>query len=673
MDLILSLGALFFLGAFLTLKTRLHSGLAPLVSLSLVSVWFTLGGVWGVLRPAGWLFYGIAYGLGLWAVLSCKDKKQYKELFSPGAVVFWGLTLFFTVYFAVRQPMFSTFDEFSFWGTAAQMTHANNRLYPECPYGTPWLPTQNPGLIVLGYFVQFFGPFAHFKVYLAYDMLLFACVAALVGGLTHKEYRLAVPLAVIGGLTPWFLTTYQRMWDISKVYMSAYGDIPAGMLAGGAVALWFALRRTDGPRWAILPVLAFLANIKDNTFPLAMIIAGLIAADCFLFDWKESWRKGWGRRLGRSALLMVMPMTLYKVWGSYITKLVIQNGQAGGMGSTSEDPIRVAINGTRLLLGMPVPEFYQQHAQRFADSAAKMQAAFYETKLTAIGSGAVVTVLILGIFVAAILFAKDNQTRLWAFLWGLGSGAGYVAYTYVLTLCYGFIFKDFQAERLEDYNRYMYTYYLGWFLIAVAVLAWVAQTSRWRLTTHTGVLALSCGMLLLVYRLVPPDLGVLGFPDAVFADQQIRQSRAEAVQTAMGDDSRVFLVTQGDDGLEWFAYSCYLQPNVLDYSGWLNETDPLTGDSKWGGGGGTFGLPELQPSEDNPWAVYYHPYTQEEMKQLILESGCRYIFMDQLDDLFVESYGDLFADKLEAVLSGETLLYRVEADSFVPVSMEVPR
>ena len=173
-DLVLSFTALFGLCAFLTLKARLHSALAPLAALGITSIWFTLAGVADLLVAGGWVFYLAAWGLGIFALVT--KRSEARRLLSPGAVVFWGLAVSFAVYFSIRQPMFHDFDEFSFWGPAAQMTSTTDHLYTICEYGTPWQATQNCGLIVLSYFVQFFGAFAPFKVYLAYDLLLFACI-----------------------------------------------------------------------------------------------------------------------------------------------------------------------------------------------------------------------------------------------------------------------------------------------------------------------------------------------------------------------------------------------------------------------------------------------------------------------------------------------------------------
>ena len=672
-DLVLSLSALFGLCAWFTLCTRLHSALSPLVSLSCISIWFTLAGIFDVLVPSGWIGYLLCYGLGVFAL--AKHWKQKKNLVSPASLVFWGLAIGFSIYFAIRQPMFSEFDEFSFWGPAAQMTKTTGHLYTIGETGVPWQVTQNPGLIVLGYFVQFFGQFAPFKVYLGYDILLFACIAALVGVVGFKNYKLAVPVAVIGWCVPWFFTTYARTIFVSKVYMSAYGDIPAGMLAGGVAALWMVLRteKNIGPRWAIFPVLALLANIKDNTFPVALVIAGLIAADHFLFDYSEQWKQGWYKRFGFSVCCMAAPVANYMVWSRYIGVLVQQNAASGGTGETSLSPISAAIYGTKMLLGIQVPETYEQRRELFYNAMADMKDAFAHTVFSMIGSGMVVVALILILFVAALVLAKNSYQRCRVAVWMGLSILGYAAYSYVIALSYGFIFKPFQAESLTDYNRYMYTYYIAWFMIALAVLVWVVQKGRWNWLGSAGVLALGCLMLLRVNMMVLPQMSVLGFSDATFADQHLMMSRAQAIKEQVQSDSRIFIVSQGDDGTQWFTYSCYLQPNVLDYSGW-DQVVEADGTKKYGAGGGTFGLPEHQPQDEtSSEAMYYHAYTKDEFAQAVHQSGCDYIFVDKLDDGFVQAYGELFTDQLQQALAGETILYHITANGYEPVTMEVPK
>ena len=171
-----ALAALFLGSAALTLKARIPAGLAPLVTLSCIVAVLTLAGMAGVLYPAAWAVYALCAAGGVWALLPPKEakKRYYAQLATPGSVTFWALALAFAVYFFVRQPMATVSDEFSLWATAVKVTKVDNSLYSTATLGTPWAVTQNPGLPLLSYFFQFFGQYADWKIYLAYDVLFFA-------------------------------------------------------------------------------------------------------------------------------------------------------------------------------------------------------------------------------------------------------------------------------------------------------------------------------------------------------------------------------------------------------------------------------------------------------------------------------------------------------------------
>ncbi len=695
MDIIISLLALFCLCAALTLRAGLRSALAPLTALGCITLWLTAAGMAGVLLPGYLVCLAVCFGLGLWALLPRKNapRPDWKRLFSPAAVLFWGMTALMAVYFAIRQPMFHDFDEFSFWGTAAKLTCTGHQLFTTAQIGWPWQASQSPGLILMSYFVQALGHFAQWKVYLAYDMLLFACFAAVLGGLRWRDYPLWVPAAAVCWLSLWFLTVYNRTIEVCEVYLTSYGDIPAGVVFGGAVALWLALRQNGGPRWAVLPVLVLAGNIKGNTFVLALLAAALVAADWWLFPPRTApdgspsrWTQGLGRRTGFAAGCLAAPMALYMLWGRYIGHLASLNAQSGGMGETSKDVFSVAVNGTKMLLGLSVPPEYEVCRQQFHTAIADLTDSFFHSKISMLavgddllhrlrlpqglidtmGAGVLITSLILLLLAAAFFWAGRGQLR-WRIAAFTGfSLLGFLAYNYMLALSYGFIFKPDQAAALVDYRRYIYCFYLGWFLVALAFFCQaVGQQHRSSgMVGRLALLGLACLMLLRVNQLILPQFGVFGFSDAVFADQHIQQRRADAVADAVPPGSRIFLVSQGDNGLDWFEYSLDLLPLILDYSG----------DMEQGGGGGTFGIEALRPGpEDYARSTYYHAYTLEEFRQQVEKSGCQYLFVDRVDDIFEESYGQLFTDGLQGALSGSTLLYRVEADGrFSPVEMEVP-
>ena len=308
-----------------------------------------------------------------------------------------------------------------------------------------------------------------------------------------------------------------------------------------------------------------------------------------------------------------------------------------------------------------VADYYEERRWRFVQAGQDMVSAFFKDELSMLGPGVVVLGLIVALFLAGILLAKGARLRARGGVLLAVGLAGFVGYNFVLRLSYAFIFREEQCVGLVDYNRYIYPYYIGLFLIALAWLLAAAQSHpapQWRgLAAGALVLALGGGMLLRTNQFILPQYSVLGFSQAEFDDQNLIQRKADAVAETVEPGSRIFFVSQGDNGLRWFSYSCDLLPLILDYSGDIDGG---------GGGGGTFGLPELDNGN-----LYYHPYTLEEFRTLVEESGCAYILVDAVDEIFVQSYGSLFADGLAG--AEDTLLYRVTEDGWQPVEMEVPR
>lgn len=674
-DVLIALLAVGMACIWLTLEAKLPAALAPLCALSAVSLVLTAAGMAGVLRPAGLLLYGMCFVLGGFALyralrpVGCGLRSALARLVTPGAAVFWLLTLGFAVCFAVRQPRFVDFDEFSLWGTAAKLTSTQNILYTEGEIGWPWQATQNPGMMLLSYFVQLLGTFAPWKTYLAYDMLLFACFGAALAGIRWKDYALAFPAAVICWISPFLLTVYQRTTLLCHVYFTSYGDIPAGLVFGGCVVFWFALRQQGGPFAALLPVLALCANIKSNTFVLSLAAAGIVAVDLVLFGGQTPWKKGLALRLGKAAAGFAVPLSTYLLWSRYTAALAAKNAAAGGMGTTSENIVSVAVNGIKMLLGLPVSEYYTQRQGRFVQAAADMKNAFLGTKITMLGSGLAVLCVIGALFVLAAVLAPGRAEKARAALLFVLFAACFVAYNFMLVLSYAFIFTESQGSQLIDYNRYLYTYYLGWFLAAVSLLCAAARQSRWVLVGKGGVFALACLCLLCFGRYISPGTSVLDYPNSSFAGVVITEQRAAQAKAVIEADpqrvgpaqtQRVFLVSQGDNGLNWFTYSYEFLPMVLDYSGVDREKESDT--IRYGAGGGTFGTEE-QYNQD----PYYHAYTVQEFWDTVKASGCGYLFVETCDAVFTNSYAMLFGDGLAAAQAGPAV-YRVTDTCFVPVT-----
>ncbi len=685
-----AVAVLFLLCAALTLKARLPAGLAPLVALSLIAAVLTLAGMAGVLYPVAWALYALCVAAGVWAFWPQKGQKpDWKALFTPGGVLFWGMTVAFAVYFSIRQPMATGFDELNLWATAVKVTKVDNSLYATATLGTPWAVTQNPGLPLVSYFFQFLGTYADWKIYLAYDALYFACFAAVLSALPWGKWRVAVPLAAVLWCTPFFFTIYNHTIYLADTYLTSYGDVPAGLVFGGAVATWLALRHGHGPRWAVLPVLALAANLKANDFVLSLAAAGLIAVDAWLFC-DGPFKQGLVRRTGFAAACFAAPMAVYYLWNvRYVGWLVARNTSEGGVGETTASLGQVVVNGIKILLGQPVEGFFEERRPQFLQAMADMGHQFWTSdgKLSMIGQGRNVVALILLVFLLAAVVAAGRQLKGRIALLAVLSTLCFAGYNLMLALSYGFIFKPFQAETLTDYNRYIYSYYIGWFLMALACLAvallpqvrtcgrlikekdgptavfqTTRTTPRWGLAGQGAVLLLAAAMLFRQGQIVLPQLSVLGFADSEFADRRTIRAEAELVSSYLTQEDRVFFVSQGDNGERWFSAVFDFYPILVDYSGIVSEMI---------GGGGELGLPELQPQEEGPKNYYYHGFTARELDDIVRGNGCTVLYLQAIDEIFVQSYADLFTDGLEAARNGETLLYRVTEEGFAPMEMEV--
>ena len=203
MELILSLVSLAALAGFALLlarRTALPAPSAPFVALCGTMLWFAAAGMLGVLVPAGWVYFGLAAAAWGLSFAPVGRKNPLAALNVPGFTAFWVLAVALLAFFAWRQPMFSTWDEFSFWGTAAKIVKTSGGLYVNADIGWAWVGTHRPALVVLGWFFQFFGGYAEWRVLAGYDILLIAIFAALTAGCKKGAPRQWVPALGFGFL-----------------------------------------------------------------------------------------------------------------------------------------------------------------------------------------------------------------------------------------------------------------------------------------------------------------------------------------------------------------------------------------------------------------------------------------------------------------------------------------
>lgn len=639
--LLAMLAALFGMSAVLARRAGVGSAAAPLAALALAELVLLASGLLGVLRPAGLALAVLGLlGGGLEAALAKKKGAACPfaaALANPAAKLFWAAALALAVGLWLLRPEFLNFDEYSFWGTAAKLTCENDALYTVCDTGLPWQMTELAALPLASYFFQLFGAFAPWRAIFAADLLMLAAVAAAAG--CAKRARLACPLFLAGLSLPTLVTVAGHTALLNTAWLEFLGDLPAGMLFGGAAAFWLAVR-DEGPaaRWLTLPVLMLAANVKSNTFVLGLAATGLVALDAVLFaPGGKRGAKGLAARLGFGAACLAAPTAQYLLWNNYIAGLVRQNAAAGGMGDTASASLpAVVVNGVKLLLGLPAESYFEARSDFFWQYGSAMTDAFWHRKVSVFGTGAAVAALTLAVFLAAVLLAADKRARLRAALFAAGSGVCFAGYWLMLWLSYAFLLKDSTPESLASYPRYLASYYTGWLLLALAVSC---ASAKRPVFGRAAALAAGAVFAAALAMGTEPQFTLLGVGGGEYVAVRREVTVAKAAKETIEPGRKVFLIRQGDEGFSWFLFNQQLCPALV-----------------YGEGGATYGEPALVEG-----MAYGAPYTKEEFAALLEKEQVDLLLVSRVDDIFEESYADLFTDGLAAAKAGPALYEKGEA------------
>lgn len=699
MNTAIALLAWLALCVFLQGSAKVKASLTPLLALCITMLYFSLAGVLQVLWPAGLLFYLLAFGLCGFTLVK-QGVKTLHNMLTPGFLVFAVGCVLLLAHFAIKTPMFSEWDEFSTWGTAAKLLKLNNSLYTTAEMGWVWTTTQSPALPLLAYFAQFFGSgFAAWKVYWAYDALTLAVCAALLAPYTLKDWKKALPVGLLALLTPYFFSVFYRQVHLNKAYLTAYADIASGLLLGGALVLYYTLARQGQPKvarlWQAALPLAALALVKENFYPVVLVAMALLVLDAVLFAKPKG--KALLKKAGIAAAAVAAALLPYIMWQAHAGWANRQNAVTGGQ-QTSMDALTAALTALRQLLGM------QPQSQRFSEVLQLMGPTFVNKRVSMVGGGLATCLFIAALFACAFALQQNKTLRLRIALAFGVLAAGFVAYQFVLLASYSFIFSTSLETGLFEYDRYVSGYYTALFLLGVFFLAQAARQKqpeaekaapkhRWavpclaiaagllvcyhavftgkinleaaspkwtllywagwlalavlpvalallakgraRLAAQSGVLAVGIAVALLFVTLVPPGLSALDYSTRAYHQQQMLEQNAQAAAEYLQPGERIFFVCQNGTGLQWFQYSYYFLPYILDYS--------ITG-----------GVSILPPG--TPGANPEKAKTLEGLQQYLQQNNCTTIFVVALDDVFIETYGALFTDGLQS-FTGQPVLY----------------
>lgn len=629
------------------------ASLAPLCAVATAALWFSLCGCFGLLRLGGWVFYAFAAILVLYLLYTHGLRRRPFFFFGYGFWFFLLAGVVMLVMLWAKQPMFTTWDEFSFWGTAHKLAKLYGQLYTTAPVGWAWPATQTPALIAFGYLFQFFGKgFVEWQAYAATDIFMLAAMAALLAPFEKKDWPLALPTALAALLAPFVFTYYMSATSVSSVYADTLADIPMGLGFAAVLACYYA---DDHKLLAdMVPVclaLACLTLTKDIGVSLALVAAVIIGID-YIFvprpDEQAPEDTGTIRRriltptrlrggLARLGLGLGTVVAAFAGWAFYLGR-VSGVSRANSLGGIKE------LGMADLPLAFLNELFSSEKSEVFRFVTSEMPRRFFSIRINMIGSGFVNTVLILAMLGLAVWLATGGAARLRVILFAVLSTLGFLAYSLLIAMSYIYIMRPEQAYGFDSHERYMYPYYMAWFLAAF-VLMCAAARGRQGLWLAAGRLApagLAALLFLRVALMVPPQLTLFGVHREEYSLRRQQAAYLQSLCSPLPRDARTFLVYSGDSGIGWLTYCYEFLPWQLDYSY----------------GGGQQAVREKQPDG----TTLVRPVTRLEWERHLVSTGCDVVLIVDADEDFRQKFAYAFTDRLQDYDNGLTQYYQVNVN-----------
>lgn len=660
-ELLRGLLALVLLGAFCAAAgavLHLDAAALPLPVLAGTAVALYLAGLAGVLSFGLALCYlGLLAGTVFCAVRAGVQKCR-AALCSPGLLLFLAAGALVWVLFAVTQPLFTQWDEFTAWGLAPKMVAERAAFYVADPINLTASFTY-PGTSLVSYFFQATpGQFAEWQCLAGLDILFLACMAPL-AALPRKQWMHGVLLCGTAALLPFFFSVVP-VGTPSTVYANAMADTPLALLFGGSLCLYYAIGdRKLGFALTALP-LALLALTKDIGLAYGMIAAFLIGIDQLCCVRRQSRLKTFGFALLKAGALAVVVLAAFLSWGRY-TAAVAPTGGAASVGSAQLSYGAVLVGGLQQLLG-----FGRQ--ARFSTLLNLMAAAFTQRRVCLLGTPAVAVAGIALVAAAAFFTApkKTAQRRRVVGAFAAGLFCFGALYLFHLIL-YFYNFSEAEALALKDYERYIGPYLQGWLLAMLCVLGRSAICAR-RPARQIGSAAIGLAALGMAGVFVWRGLPVAGFwsdANSLYTVRADIKNRAEAMNEVLTWDDRVLVISQGDDATRWYYYKYELTAKVADgYGGiwWGNEDTSHRWPSDF-----------MNLVESLNWELYENEAvcTVDSLAAYLQEIGCNYVLIDRADDYLERDFSARFAGGLTADMPAT--LYHFEGKdvpvAFTPVAV----
>ena len=526
-------------GFWLCGKLRLPAGFAPVTGISFVMIELQVFGSLHLLR-AGMLLTLVGAALSL---AHRNPRALLEGLARPGVLAFLVGVVVFQIAYALREPRFQTWDEFSHWGIFfksvfydhqfALWQSARSLAHPAYPQGLPAL---------YALFAPLLRDYAEGDVFFVVNLPLLAAGGALfdvtcfVGRRAGLWHRLcgcaAVPLLF------WIFAP-------DTPYTTVYMDAPVGALFAAALVVGM-MARTDEPvhPWAVGLLAAATATVKEIGTVFALCVLGIWFLRCLLGR-SQSWRQR-GLAFVRAAVPVA---AVVAQWKCTLALLHRADDQFSGMG------LGYFLRCWAEARSGADPYFYDVWAAYWA----KLRTAplLFGASTFKIGLLCVLFSLLL----AAALVWRGHRAGLDRAVAPLCMILFWPCYQGVLFYVYIGGMSPYEAMRVASYERYACCFFIDWFgVLLVGLFQLLEGSGALRLASA----AVAGGVALAGLWGFSAGLDAFSLPYESWRDTQI--ANAAAIRAVIPRDAGAVWVLSADEELAYqnmWYYKYELSPLLV--------------------------------------------------------------------------------------------------------------
>lgn len=553
-------------------------------------------------------------------------KYLWNQIFTPGFFVFL-LIYSFVFILNYNRGITSTFDEFAHWGPMVKETLRLNKFY-SVPESVSWIHKDYPPIIPLfeSMWCKMCGGYSEAYLYRSLQTLSLSLFLPALSNIPWRKnfsffiklilYTISMLSAVI--IVPGLVFYQSFLIDSLLGLMLAYcisiifynNDFSDFFLLRFSVSLSFLiLIKQIAIAFYLLTLVIFLANYfiinrykttesykwkftdKKTIFKVVKYIIALTTPYLFFISWNKY-------------------LSFYKISGQFNTSLIkitqllgIAKGSSGE--SWQHEAFRNFIKSilTENLMFRPVSFSYWQ-------------------------------IVLIGIIIFWLIskYGKKYYIKYQIASLNFFICVGAIGYAVAMLLLYVFCFGSYEGPRLADFERYIRTYLLAIFSLAMMLFLSI-EGKKVKETNNTSNLDLAITILFIWLVLMSPT-DILNFKPSInyHSVTEVYNKDANLIKEKTKSTDKVFIISQNDNVSVTFSIKYLIMPqecNYFDYS--------------------------LGTNNDNNRFVW--DLSPVQLANELATNNYHYLYLKKIDKYFISTFSNMFKSKNEIK---ENQLYKIE-------------